>query len=112
MTAQAIRQKDTGLVPTKANRQKLRRLIPEFEETLRERQEKKESKTFGQYADIFFELNAEHSKFLEMRGYVKRFKAYFGKSIYSREIKLPQVKQFFSKLTKNGRPIKRVTKTQ
>jgi len=108
-----IRQKDTGLNPTKANRQKLRRLIPEFEKGLREKLEKKEIKTFGEYADIFLDLNANHSKLPMMRGYVRRFKQYFGETTLPGQIKLVKVKQFFAQLKKSdGTPIKRVTKTE
>ena len=93
-----IRQKDTGLTPTKANRQKLRRLIPEFEKGLREKLEKKEIKTFGQYADLYLELSKNHSQIIMKTGHVKRYLSYFGSDVYPNDIRLSQVKRFFAKV--------------
>jgi len=106
-----IRQKDTGLTPTKANRQKLKRLIPEFEKGLRERQEKKEVKTLGQYADLYLELSQNHSQIVMIEGHVKRYLAHFGRDTYPKDIKLSQVKRFFANLSRrDGAPLVRNTK--
>ena len=107
-----IRQKDTGLSPTKSNRTKLKRLIPEFEMGLREKQEAKQIRTFGQYADLYLELSKDNSQIGMRRGHVKRLLSYFGKDIYPKDIKLSQVKRFFNSLCKaDGTPIVRNTKT-
>ncbi|WP_294956215.1 tyrosine-type recombinase/integrase [Sulfurovum sp.] len=106
-----IRQKDTGLIPTIANRQKLKRLIPEFEKDLREKQETREIKTLGQYADLYLELSQNHSQIVMKTGHVKRYLAYFDKDIYPKDIKLSQVKHFFANLRKrDGTPLVRSTK--
>jgi len=47
-----------------------------------------------------------------MVGQIRRLKEYFGEHTLPKDIKLVKVKQFFSQLTKNGMPIKRVSKTQ
>ncbi len=106
-----IRQKATGLSPTQANRKKLKRLIPEFEKGLWEKQEAKEIKTFGQYADLYLELSKNNSQIAMKKGHVKRFLSYFGKDIYPKDIKLSQVKRLFNSLNKkDGTPIVRNTK--
>jgi integrase len=108
-----IRQKDTGLSPTKTNRANLRRLIPEFEKGLREKQETNSAKTFSEYAHIFLQLNKNHSKLPLMTQYVKRFCVYFGEDTYPKDIKLSAIKQFFANLhKKDGTPLKRPTKVQ
>jgi integrase len=107
------RQKDTGLSPTKANRKHLKRLIPEFEKGLREKQEKREFRTFGQFADLYLELNKDHSQINAKRGHVKRFISDFGRDVCPKDIKLSQVKKFFANLSKpDGTPLVRDTKKQ
>ena len=107
-----IRQKDTGLEPTKANRKKLERLVPEFEAKLEEQAQQKEALSFGYYADMFLELKKGTSKHGQYTGYVKRLKDYFGEDTPPKDIKLTQVKKFFANLTKrNGVGVVRSTKT-
>lgn len=106
-----IKQKDTGLDVTKANRQRLWKLIPEFEQKLEEQAQQKEALSFSYYADMFLELKRENSKVDAYRGYTKRFKDYFGKDTLPIDIKLTQVKIFFANLTKqNGVSVVRNTK--
>ena len=106
-----IKQKDTGLEVTKANRQKLYKLIPEFERKLKEQALKKEVLSFGYYADMFVDLKKDTSRHDQYKGYVKRFKHYFGEDTLPKDIKLTQVKKFFANLTKkNGVGVVRSTK--
>ena len=106
-----IRQKDTGLEDTKANRQTLWMLVPEFEEGLEEKAQKKEALSFGYYADMYVDLKKDTSRYVQYRGYVKRFKHYFGEDTDPNDIKLTQVKKFFANLTKkNGDGVVRNTK--
>jgi len=107
-----IRQKDTGLEPTNKNRQKLWRFAPKFEKALEAQAKKKEALSFGYYADMFLELKKDTSKHGQYKGYVKRFKSYFGEETDPNDIKLTQVKKFFANLTKsNGVGVVRNTKT-
>jgi len=107
-----VKQKDTGWDVTKANRQKLWKLVPEFEKGLAEKAQKKEALSFGYYADMFLELKKDTSKHKQFTGYVKRFKDYFGEDTPPNDIKLTQVKKFFANLTKrNGVGVTRSTKT-
>ena len=107
-----LKQKDTGLEPTKANRQKLWKLVPEFEEELEKQAQTKEALSFGYYADMFLELQQHNSRYIQYKGYIKRFKAYFGEDTPPKDIKLTQVKKFFMHLKKrNGESVVRTTKT-
>ena len=107
-----IRQKDTGLEATKANRRKLERLVPEFVKKLEEQAQQKEALSFGYYADMFVELKKDTSRYKQYKGYVKRFKNYFGEDTLPKDIKLTQVKKFFANLTKkNGINVVRNTKS-
>jgi len=107
-----IKQKDTGLEVTKSNRQKLWRLAPEFERELEKQAQKKEAFSFGYYADMFLELKKDTSKYAQYKGYVKKFKSYFGEDTLPKDIKLTQVKKFFANITKeNGVGVVRNTKS-
>ncbi|MEA3456276.1 MAG: hypothetical protein U9R26_07185, partial [Campylobacterota bacterium] len=107
-----VKQKDTGLEVTKANRQKIWKLVPEFEQKLKEQAKEKEALSFGYYADMFLELKKDICKYDQYKSYVKRFKEYFGEDTLPRDIKLTQVKKFFANLTKkNGVGVTRNTKT-
>jgi len=107
-----IRQKNTGLEPTKANRKKLLKLVPQFEAKLEEQAQQKEALSFGYHADMFLELKKDITKYKQYEGYVKSFKKYFGEDTQPKDIKLTQVKKFFANLTKkNGVSVVRSTKT-
>ena len=107
-----VKQKDTGLEVTKANRQKLYKLVPEFERKLKEKAQQKEALSFSYYADMFLELKKDITKYKQYEGYVKRFKTYFGEDTHPKDIKLTQVKKFFANLSKkNGVAVTRSTKT-
>jgi len=106
-----VKQKDTGWDVTKANRQKLWKLVPEFEKQLAEQAQQKEALSFGYYADMFVDLKKDTSRHNQYKGYVKRFKDYFGEDTLPKDIKLTQVKKFFANLTKkNGVGVVRNTK--
>ena len=86
-----IKQKDTGLPPTKANRKHLwTKIVPMFEEQLKQKQFDKEARNFGYYSAIYLELNSSHSKISMMKGYVKSSTATLEKKPIQRILNSPR----------------------